>query len=749
MVYVSSRSSSLFSGNGESVAMIGQSPIEEANDQSNDRLIVARSKALTINACGRAISVNEASVPCIQDLERVLQDELGLPEQLFEIYDLTAARLATDADLRQAIADGRTPLSATLSDASIHFIENRREELAQLQWKVIRDQHQQYDKKVINLSRQVVNFESAMEVAKKEQHSSIETVRQEMLSAVEVAKDLFRSESRQLQEKMAAIGQMVTTERGIREVALEQVNKSLQGIRDCIDSERFAMNQAASRAMSHVEDVRRRTEQEKLRHEQFEGQHSQDMQRLGERIDDVVSSIKSSMHEYSRGFESVSLEATQAIETHAREIRKVRNTGDQALADSATRIALLEDRCAACEGRLVEFQQRHSEAVDRLSGRNEKVTTSLEQLRFDSGQQESAAQSFLSRIQALEAQSKQSESDCREVLERGRKREEEMRLFKEAVKTDYTRLLTTLDGQICERFERESAAREACSSEILDKVKDIMNSRGFTHKLDMLQSLSFQKQEQTTTGLSTGRQEHSTTSLGSAETPASGSLQNGTAVLAGSFTAQTMNSSKQGSWCASLADLNTVSSPAMSFGKYGSEVGSFTVAPLQDDAAAQLVSAPMVAPPTWVQVPHSATSPGPGVVATPSVPSGVAVVAATAPVSGTPPFATAMQRQRSTSVLRRLGQPSRDVSPAPQSGQQVPTMVPAPVALPQRFSTPSRSPSLGRSTLVGAPAAFAASPSAVSLGVPRSTTMVVTKAPVQSSAQCALPGSVCLQRQPQ
>mmetsp|Transcript_63636 Transcript_63636/g.110998 ORF Transcript_63636/g.110998 Transcript_63636/m.110998 type:complete len:734 (+) Transcript_63636:148-2349(+) len=733
MVYISSRSSSLLSGNGcgENVAAIAQGPTEEAIDRSNDRLVVAKNKSLTINACGRTISVHEASVPRIPDLEKVLQDELGLQEQLFEVYDLTGARLATDADLREAIADGRTPLAATLSDASIHFIENRREELAQLQWKVMRDQHNQYNVKVINLSRQVGNVENAMEIAKKEQYSSNELLRQEMLNAIEVAKELFRSESRQLQEKMAAIGQLVTTERGIREVAVEQVNKSLQGIRDSIDSDRIAMNQAASRTMSQVEELRRRTEQEKLRHEQFEGQHAQDMQRLGERIDDVVQSMKSSMHEYSRGFENVSLEATQAIESHAREIRKVRTCGDQALADSTTRIALLEDRCAAFEGRLVEYQQRHSEAVERLSGRNEKVTTSLEQLRFDSGQQENTSQSFLNRIQALESQSKQSETDCREVLERDRrKREEELRLFREAIKTDHTRLQTALDGKMCERLERESTAREACCSEILEKVKEIMDARGTdspTNKLDMLQSLSFQKQER------------STTSLGTAETPVSGSLPNGTAVLAGSFTA--MNSSKQGSWCASLADLGAVSSPAMSFGKHSSEVGSFTVSAPRRDG--ENTTTQLIAPPAWVHVPGSATSPASGIVTTPSVPGSSVAVTSTPPASGTPPFAATMQR--STSVLRRLGQPSRDVSPAPQVGQPMPTMVPSPVVFPQRYSTPSRAQSLSQSTLVSGPAAYAAS----SAGIPRSTTMVLTKPPVQSTAQCGLSGSVCMQRQAQ
>lgn len=110
------------------------------NENEMGNVLAVTGGLLTVSACGRTCNVNMGAACSINEVQVALQHHLQMEGQMFHLFDCNGQTLNSNAQLQEAVVSGLTPLCATLTDASIHYIENRREELAQMQWKLVRDQ---------------------------------------------------------------------------------------------------------------------------------------------------------------------------------------------------------------------------------------------------------------------------------------------------------------------------------------------------------------------------------------------------------------------------------------------------------------------------------------------------------------------------------------------------------------------------------------------------------------------------------
>jgi len=428
-------------------------------------------RRLIINVCGRTIAFPE-SCNGVKALQDMLQGELGMPDQMFEVFDNTGERILVDMDLREAIAGGRIPLSATLSDASIHFIENRREELAQMQWKLVRDQNNQAVMKVGVIDRKVAETESKLDMYKRANEENMQGLRSELLAAIEVTKDIFRQDGRQFGERLAGISQLVQAERNMREVAIEQLHKSIQTIHDTIDSDRGVIQQSADIAMSHVDSSRKLIEAERATREALEDKLQRDVENLSGRLEEVQTSFRASIGEYSRRFEKASSDSSESIESHNRKTMKLRTDVDSTLGAQATRIKMLEDRNTTLEARLEEAQRRQNDAVERMSSRHEKVATHLETVKLNGSAHSQTMESLSKKMEELEASINAREDEYRDTTDRERRqRQEEFKGLKEAVRSDQERLRHSIEGTLSSRLQAESMNRQDAITGLLDSVR--------------------------------------------------------------------------------------------------------------------------------------------------------------------------------------------------------------------------------------------------------------------------------------
>merc|ERR1740115_451631 len=76
------------------------------------QLAKPEARSLVVRACGRSVMLPEG-VSRVTDIQGVLQVELGMRDQVFEVYDANGMQVMADSDLAEAIRERRLPLTAT------------------------------------------------------------------------------------------------------------------------------------------------------------------------------------------------------------------------------------------------------------------------------------------------------------------------------------------------------------------------------------------------------------------------------------------------------------------------------------------------------------------------------------------------------------------------------------------------------------------------------------------------------------
>jgi len=103
-----------------------------------------------VSACGRTCTVETTVASSLMGLQKIVLKflNLNLQDQSLHFFDVNGNPLLTDDTMQAAISRGDTPLDAVLATARnefshSHCADSSREELVQMQWKLIRDQREQ------------------------------------------------------------------------------------------------------------------------------------------------------------------------------------------------------------------------------------------------------------------------------------------------------------------------------------------------------------------------------------------------------------------------------------------------------------------------------------------------------------------------------------------------------------------------------------------------------------------------------
>jgi len=429
---------------------------------------------LVVRVCGRSV-VFQQNVSSLAEILGVLRNELGMHDQVFEVYDSVGQKLIIDADMVQAMSDGKVPFTATLSDASIHYIENRREELAQMQWKLIRDQQTQLNAKLNAICRQVSSLETGMEADRSKQETAIDLLHGEVLATMENVRESVRIDLRQLDERVAGVGHLVSAERNMREASIQKLISDLQAIRDAFDTERHGSQQRIGQLQHHVEDLRKLVERERAARENLDDKFRVDTETTRERMDEMTTGLQDVMNDYGKVFEKASADVKDNVANHWRVAAKERSEMNLAQQEAASRICMLEDRHASLENRQVEANQRQSDIIERLNQRSEKATSAVEMLRLDCGKRDTSMNVFETKVQEFDQAVNAAQAEVREIIsQERRRREEDYRGLRDAIMTETGTLLSSLEGKVTRRLERESAAREGQVADMICNVKDTL-----------------------------------------------------------------------------------------------------------------------------------------------------------------------------------------------------------------------------------------------------------------------------------
>eukprot|EP00811_Abedinium_folium_P029221 NODE_4582_length_1873_cov_7.302978.p1 GENE.NODE_4582_length_1873_cov_7.302978~~NODE_4582_length_1873_cov_7.302978.p1 ORF type:complete len:402 (+),score=144.91 NODE_4582_length_1873_cov_7.302978:166-1371(+) len=312
-----------------------------------------RLRHVSVQVCGRCLHLDLSEVITIRSVQDVLRSQLAMHEQVFELFDAEGATLSTDGDLWRVVMLGQTPIVATLSATSVHFIENRREELAHMQWKVLRDEFSGLSERLSVMGRQADELAETITWHRREQEASNDRVRSDVTAFVERAKSDLKQAVKPLGERLEAMQQIVQTERRAREMTQSSLEEQLGAVCNSIEEDRVAHQRDQTQIASLVKNYGFAVSDEVAARMHFEGRQNRAMDRMHDRIEAALRSNALHLEDLGSEIQRLGRNVAREIDTHS----------DQVARHSVTTDACMEDLV----GLEMQFEERLTE-VEILSG---------------------------------------------------------------------------------------------------------------------------------------------------------------------------------------------------------------------------------------------------------------------------------------------------------------------------------------------------------------------------------------------
>lgn len=326
----------------------------------NAKIVQRFPSVVPVTACGRNFHLEAGEASTLIGVQAVLQGQLMMHEQDFEIYDSEGCLLATDGDLYRAAVQGHVPLVATLSEASVHFIQNRREELSQMQWKLLRDQLSGLSEKVCSLGRRMQELTQVLQTDKFEQKAADDRLRADVNHLVINADEHVKQHIQPVAERLEAMAQIIHSERGAREMVKLALEQQILNVRDALDAELSARRQDAASTAQLIQEFQQGITEEVAVRTRFEGHHFQTVETLHNRIEASTRSNSEHLQDMTDQVTQVEQTSHQLLHHHNDEVTLNRTTMDATAEDLNNNRQKLSQRLSVLENALARTNPKSS-----------------------------------------------------------------------------------------------------------------------------------------------------------------------------------------------------------------------------------------------------------------------------------------------------------------------------------------------------------------------------------------------------
>jgi hypothetical protein len=343
----------------------------------------------------------------MSSLQSLLQQELSLNGQSFDIFDERGMTMTTDGDLRDAIERGAS-LAANLSDASVHYIENRREELSQLQWKLMRDQVSGVAEKLLQVGHRVQELSESVTTMRHEHEEACRRMRGEMETLVESAKASGKNDLVQLAERVEAVSASVSSERSRREVAKQNTEQQMQAFRDMLSNDRCSRRTELAATNGLIEESRQAILEEGKSREAIEARRVADVAWLSDRIEVLAKSQADKVQDLCEQVKTVAFDVHNSLQDGTRSVLQVQSIAESTKIESTSRLKQLEDRILAIDNKVGEIGNREVLHYDEMQTKHRKMYAGWQELILDDRSKGSATR----RLQPDEVEDLPKTSGC-------------------------------------------------------------------------------------------------------------------------------------------------------------------------------------------------------------------------------------------------------------------------------------------------------------------------------------------------
>jgi hypothetical protein len=409
-------------------------------------------KRVLISVSGQTSSLDITGNGAIVEMQEALQKALQMPGKSFDFYDANGTFLVTDMQVGDAIDQELMPLRAMLSDTSLHTLEYEQQELAQMQWKVIRDQVAQCAKLVNQFSREMSSVQMRIDAVQRDTQITVEKLQQEVVRTLQRENFCSRADLHSVNETVSETVRLIEGERNKRELSVQSFEAQLQSVCELVDSERSERRLDSASSASLIQDLQRMLVSEREAREELQ---------------EIVRGLRLEATEIR---ENINDNLQDTLDRMTQLQADINNVD----ADFIPRLSQLEDQCTTLETHTHDTNSFNTQTLDKLAERQERLSETLDTVRVSCKYLEGN----MSHVIDLEASLQQHDSTVRGQLAQEKVvREDSLRRIQLSSANDSKKQIVDLETRLTVRLERESAEREKHFKSMIDEVSRIVDDR--------------------------------------------------------------------------------------------------------------------------------------------------------------------------------------------------------------------------------------------------------------------------------
>lgn len=427
-------------------------------------------QVVKVHICGQQLHANcdDGRPPSLQVLKETVERGVGLQQDWFEFFDSNGSKLMTDGEIKAAIYEGRTPIYGAVSGHSVHHFEQRSEEFAQMQWKVMRDQFTVLSLQMGSTQQELKNLHEEVQAKDKENVRMLNVVKSQLADGLQVMGECESSWInveelvKQLNDSVHDVEQKIGQESQKRQAAIQEVEFKIGRKNKAQQHDNARLQEAFDARVGLLQEA--------------DGQLRQDIHALHKKVEGLKD-LANSHHEDSLKF----LAEVRAIATHAigdassALLRQAHEDTAAQISGLANMITDFEARIARSETLATDTASRWLQTTEQLKDQYNSLSQAVDQynlqVRTSSAKNQEIRDQLGMHADAVEAMSEAMKAE----QERERKaREDQLHSMQQnlngLLKSTFKELETNLVGLV----DRETAARTAAIRQAIDDIGTVM-----------------------------------------------------------------------------------------------------------------------------------------------------------------------------------------------------------------------------------------------------------------------------------
>lgn len=450
------------------------------------QLAMLGSEYVQVLVCGQLIQIRrDEAKASIERLQEAVQRAVGMESHSFCFWDANGRELPNDYEICDSIDRGSTPIQATLVGHAVHDIELKREELAQMQWKVMRDQFSALSIQLQAVRRQSDACYEQMKQQRQEHAKTQQILLHEFQGQIEDLTNLVKScvgmdSLVGLTDRVHAVSQLVSAEANARESAvrglefkIEKLFANQEGERASRVNDVNAVHKALDRVKGSWED---RLDAEVSERKTSVDKVIRDAQQLHEKVGVLAFQQAQDMqHLQQQAAEMQDMATTTLRDTRSEVLSLTSTEAGSLVSELSRRVVDLEENLAAEQNKSSENASCWIERHEHLQEQFDKAFQTIEQCRL----QGRSLTGVSKAVQDKSDHTAEGLLSLGEATREGHRRErqardEQIRSLQRTLLGQQQAALCELEARIAARVEREAAARAQSMLQLLDDMGNML-----------------------------------------------------------------------------------------------------------------------------------------------------------------------------------------------------------------------------------------------------------------------------------